>query len=212
MIVRTAAGPAGPRPVAAGIALTPKEVYGILRRHVLLVFSLTALGFVLGVVSWYLMLRYFPKYTAQTFIKVLPPVEKDPMVIGGGQAGMDIQYGHRMSMAALITQQRNLEELVARDKIQQTKWFNRFGDIKSKKIAKAVENLKKYFGAFAQREGDYVVVSMTCHDKDEATLIVNEMVDLFIGSEKQSTKSGVSDRDETAYRPERCRSGGIGIR
>ncbi len=174
--------------------LTPKEIYGMLRRHVLLVISLTVLGFVLGCVSWYLMLRYFPKYTAQTFIKVLPPVEKDPMVIGGGQVAKDIQYGHRVSMAALIEQQRTLEELIARDKIQQTKWFNHFGDTKSEKITKAVRNLKKRFDAFAQRDGDYIIVSMTYSDKEETTLIVNEMVDLFLSSRQQLTKSDVSGR------------------
>ncbi len=166
----------------------------MLRRHVLLVVSLTTLGFVAGGISWYLVLKYAPKYTAQTFIRVLPPVERDPMVIGGGQVGMDIQYGHRVSMASLIKQQRTLEELVARDKIQQTKWFNRFGDIKSKKITKAVKDLKENFSAAAQRDSDYIIMSMTYRDKEEATLIVNEMVDLFINSQRQSTKSGVSER------------------
>jgi capsular polysaccharide biosynthesis protein len=193
-IVRRTAGPAGPRPAAPAATLTPKEIYAMLRRHVLLVVSLTVLGFVLGGVSWYLMLMYFPKYTAQTFIKVLPPVERDPMVIGGGQVTQNIQYGHRVSMAALIKQQRTLEELVARDKIQQTEWFNRFGDVKAKKITKAVRDLRKHFGASAQRDGDYVVVSMSCRNKDEATLIVNEMVDLFLSSRRQSTKGGVSER------------------
>jgi capsular exopolysaccharide synthesis family protein len=193
-IVRTAAGPLGPRPAAVAVTLTPKEIYGILCRHVLLIVSLTVLGFVLGVVSWYLMFQYFPKYTAQTFIRVLPPLEKDPMVIGGGQTSMDILYGHRLSMASLIGQQQTLQELVARDKIQQTKWFNSFGNIKSQKIVKAVDDLKKHFSAYPQREGDYITMSMTCHDKDEATLIVNEMVDLFINSQKQSTKGGVSER------------------
>jgi len=102
-IVRRTAGPAGPKPAAPATTLTPKEIYAMLRRHVLLAVSLTVLGFVLGGVSWYLMLRYFPKYTAQTFIRVLPPVEKDPMVIGGGRVGKDIQYGYRVSMTALIS-------------------------------------------------------------------------------------------------------------
>lgn len=193
-IVHKPAGPAGPRPAAPAMTLTPKEIYGILRRHILLIVSLTVLGLVLSVVSWYLMLRYFPKYTAQTFIRVLPPVEKDPMVIGGGQVGREIQYGHRVSMAALIKQQRTLEELVARDRIQQTKWFNHFGDIKSEKITKAVRDLRKHLGASAQKNGDYVIVSMTYSNKEEATLIVNEMVDLFISSRRQSTRSDVSER------------------
>jgi len=193
-IVRRTAGPAGPRPAAPAVTLTPKELYGMLRRHVLLAVSLTVLGFVLGSVSWYLMLRYAPKYTAQTFIRVLPPVEKDPMVIGGGRVGKDIQYGYRVSMTALIKQQRTLEELIARDKIQRTKWFNHFGDIKSEKITKAVMDLKKNFGASAQRDGDYIVVSMTYSDKGEATLIVNEMVDLFLSSRRRSTRGGVSEK------------------
>jgi capsular exopolysaccharide synthesis family protein len=195
-VIRPMAGPIGPRPAAVSATLTPREIYVILRRHVLLIASLTVLGFVFGVVSWYITLQYFPQYTAQTFIRVLPPVEKDPMVIGGGEVGVDIQYGHRVSMAALIEQQRTLEELVARDKIQQTNWFNSFGDIKSNKIVKAVKDLKKHFSTIAQRDGDYVVVSMTCHDKNEATLIVNEMVDLFVNSQKQSTKGSVSERLE----------------
>ena len=193
-IVRRTAGPAGPRPAAPATTLTPKEIYAMLRRHVLLAVSLTVLGFVLGGVSWYLMLRYFPKYTARTFIRVLPPVERDPMVIGGGQVAKDIQYGHRVSMAALIKQQRTLEELVARDKIQQTKWFNHFGDIRAKKITKAVMDLRKRFGASAQRDGDYIVVSMTYSDKEEAMIIVNEMVDLFLSSRRQSTRGGVSEK------------------
>jgi capsular exopolysaccharide synthesis family protein len=195
-VIRTTAGPVGPgpRPAATAVTMTPKEIYGILRRHVLLIVSLTALGFVLGVVSWYLELQYFPNYTAQTFIRVLPPVEKDPLVIGGGEAGKDIMYDHRASMAALVEQQRTLEELVTRDKIQQTTWFNSFGNIKSEKIVNAVHDLKKHFSAIPQRDGDYIVVSMTCHDKNEASLIVNEMVDLFVNTQKQSTKGNVSER------------------
>ena len=39
------------------------------------------------------------------------------------------------------------QELIENDKIQNTKWFQGFGKIKSKQIVKAVEDLKDRFGA-----------------------------------------------------------------
>ena len=112
---------AGIRPMPPIVVLTPKDVFGILRRHILLMVSLTILGLIVGGVSWYFLKKYAPKYTARTFIKVLPPIEKDPMTITGGQVAKDIQYGHRASMAALITQQSTLQKLIDRDKIKETK-------------------------------------------------------------------------------------------
>ncbi|MFA5251891.1 MAG: polysaccharide biosynthesis tyrosine autokinase [Phycisphaerae bacterium] len=184
----------GGRPMQAVVALTPKEIFGILRRHILLIVSMTVLGFMVGGVSWFLLKKYYPKYTAQTFIGVLPPIEKDPMTITGGQVAKDIQYGNRMSMAALITQQSNLQKLIARDKIQETKWFKRFGEVREISIAKAVDGLRKNFGASAQRDGDYIVVSMTCGDAAESALIVNEMVDLFIASQRSSKKGDIAEK------------------
>ncbi|MGA1979087.1 MAG: polysaccharide biosynthesis tyrosine autokinase [Sedimentisphaerales bacterium] len=187
-------GVAGTRPMSAAIVLTPKEILGMLRRHILLVVSLTILGFIVGSVSWYLLMKYMPKYTARTFIRVLPPIEKDPMAIVGGQVAQDIQYGNRVSMAALMTQQSTLQKLVDRDKIKATSWFKRFGKVRERSIVKAVDDLKKKFGAFAQRDGDYIVVSMTCGDAVESALIVNEMVDLFLASQRSTKKADVAEK------------------
>ena len=187
-------GVAGARPMPAVVALTPKEVFGILRRHILLMVSLTILGFMVGGVSWYLLKSYLPEYTARTFMRVLPPIEKDPMTIVGGQVAKDIQYGNRVSMAGLMTQQSTLQRLIARDKIQETKWFKHFGKVRERSIVKAVDDLRKKFSAGAQRDGDYIVVSMTCGDAVESALIVNEMVDLFIASQRSSKKADVADK------------------
>jgi succinoglycan biosynthesis transport protein ExoP len=185
---------AGARPMPATFVLTPKDVFGILRRHILLIVSLTILGFILGGVSWYLLKKYFPKYTARTFIKVLPPIEKDPMAIIGGQVAKDLQYGNRVSMASLINQQSTLQKLIDREKVKETKWFKQFGEIKEISIRKAVDDLTKNFGAFAQRDGDYIVLSMTCGNAVESALIVNEMVDLFLASQRSTKKADIAEK------------------
>ena len=190
-VVNRTAAPAGPRPAAAA-ALTPKEIVGILRRHILLMVSLTILGFMVGGTAWYFLRKYLPKYTAVTLIKVLPPVQKDPMVIRGAQVHRDIAYGHRLSLVSLMTQQNTLRSLIDRAKIQETEWFKQFGDIKSESIIKAFKDLKKHFRANAQRDGDYIVLSMICGNKTEAALIVNEMLDLFLHSQGSAMRADVT--------------------
>jgi len=179
---------------AATLELTPKEVIGILRRHILLIVALTIMGFLAGGASWYLLLKYAPEYTAQTFIRVLQQVEKDPMQIGAAQVGKDIQYSARVSVAERLQQQSTFQELLSREKIQATNWFKQFGQIKDKAIAKAVKDLKKNLGAYAQRDSDTVVLSMTCGSKKESADIVNEFASLFIDEQSSSKKSEVAEK------------------
>ena len=193
MAVNRMAGPAAPRRATEdAAALTPREVWSILRRHILLTIALTILGFLIGGVAWYLLLQFLPKYTAQTFIRVLPPVEKDPMLIGGGGiVPQQIQYGYRLSMANIIEQQTTLQELIGRDKVRETQWFRRFANFDEQGkiinvdqcILKAFKDLKKRFRAYAHRDAGFVVLSMTCREAREAAEIVNEMATLFLASQ-----------------------------
>jgi succinoglycan biosynthesis transport protein ExoP len=167
--------PAGPR-LSAPASMTPKEALGILRRHILLVIILTILGLMIGGAAWYLMKKYLPQYTATTYIKVLPPVETDPMEVVAPQVQKDILYGYRQSIANLIKQQSSLQALLDSEKVKSTKWYDR----RERNIRKAVKYLDRYFRAYAHRDAEFVEVSMTCRDAVEAAEIVNEMVRLFI--------------------------------
>jgi capsular exopolysaccharide synthesis family protein len=163
----------------------------------LLIVLLTVSGFLLGGVAWYLLRRYLPKYTATTLIKVLSPAEKDPMTIGAAVMQKDIMYGYRSSMAALITQQTSLQELLNRGKIRDTRWFQSFGNIeyeKAKCIRRAFDDLEKRFRAYAERDREFIVLSMTCGNEKEAALIVNEMVDMFLASQGKTSTQEVSNK------------------
>jgi uncharacterized protein involved in exopolysaccharide biosynthesis len=177
--------------------MTPKEVLGILRRHIPLMVFMTILGFIIGGVSWYLLLRYAPKYTAETYLEVLPPVEKDPTTIVAALVNKDIQYGHRVSIADRIRQQRTLQDLIDKDIIQETKWFKYFGTFKARAIPKAYKDLKKHLRVYALRDAEFVKVSMTCGDKDESALIVNTMVNMFVASHGITERGEITDRLKT---------------
>ena len=175
---------------AAPAALTTKEVFGILRRHILLIIICTTLGLFAGGGIWKLLQNYSPKYTARTYIQVLSPVPTDPMTIGTAQLQKDILYNHRQSIANLIKQQSTLQELVARDDVKKTDWFRE----REGSIRKAVRYLDRHFGAFAHRDSEFVEISMTCSDAGESAKIVNEMLDLFLKKRGATEKGEVSQR------------------
>jgi succinoglycan biosynthesis transport protein ExoP len=181
--------PVGPRSPAAA-SLTAKEVFGILRRHILLIVFFTALGLGTGGGIWKLLQMRYPRYTAKTFIQVLPPTETDPMTIGTVQLQKDILYGYRQSIANLIKQQSTLEDLLDRDNVKETRWFNRWdGDRR-----RAVNYLNKHFGAYAHRDSEFVEISMTCGAAKEAADIVNEMLNLFLATRGDTEQQEISKK------------------
>ncbi len=177
-------------------ALTPKDIVGILRRHIFMMVSLTILGLLIGGISWYLLRKYAPKYTAATYVRVTSPTAKDPTIIGGSESSKEIQYGYRVSMASLMTGQGNLRDLVNVDTIKRTKWFKSFADPNNidECIKAAVEDLAQNFHANPLRDGDFIVVSMTCGSPEESALIVNEMIDLFVNTQGASTKADIQNK------------------
>jgi len=175
-------------PVAVG--MTPREVLAILRRHIWLIIIATVLGLVAGGAIWYLLVTFYPKYTARTYIEVLAPVETDPMTIGEVQVQKEILYDFRTSIANLIKQQSTLQELLGREKVKQTEWYKRRnGDIR-----KLMDDLEDDFVAYPHRDSDFVELSMTCASDSEAALIVNEMVDLFISNRANTERGQVAER------------------
>jgi succinoglycan biosynthesis transport protein ExoP len=185
------------------MALTPKEILDIFRRHIPLMVILTIIGAIAGGALWFIMAKYRPRYTAKTYVEVLSPGKADPTVIGSAPlANKDIAYEFRFSKAALIKQQSMLDQLIRRDKIRETKWFKSFNN----DVVKIMDDLDDYLVATADRNSNYILISMTCGDAEEAALIVNQTVDLFIRSQQSSAEEDVGAKlrdlqaQETAFR------------
>ncbi|MHC4753742.1 MAG: exopolysaccharide transport family protein [Planctomycetota bacterium] len=185
-----------PRPgQASGMdAMTPKDIAAILRRHILLIVVMTVLGILIGGGSWFLCWKYIPGYTAETFIKVLAPVEKDPTTIGGALLQKDIMYQQRVSMATRIESENTLANLLTKDAVQETQWYKRFGSSIDKRNLKGLKKLKKKLNASAMRDADFVRISMKCRRPKDAKIIVDEMVKLFIADRKTSEEGDVNER------------------
>ncbi len=196
MDVGRGAGPGGPGPgsVRVGTAartLTPKEIVGMLRRHIWLVLFMTTLGGAAGGGGWVLVRRYAPLYKAEAILKVLPPIDTDPMEIVAMQVQQDLQYGHRVSLSNLMKRQDSLQALLRSDKVRQTHWFDQKvrGDVR-----RAVAYLEDNLNAFPHREAEHIIVSMTCGSPREAALIVNEMARLFVSQHGDTQRQDVNQK------------------
>ena len=162
----------------------------ILRRHLFLIISLTIIGAVIGVGLWFILKTIAPKYTARTYIEVLSPGQSDPTIIGTPIAGKEIAYEFRFSKAALIKQQSTMQELIRRDAVRETKWFKKFGN----DIIKIIKDLEDNLGVVPDRNSNYISISMTCGDPEEAAIIVNQMVDLFVKSQQSTAEAGIGQK------------------
>ncbi|MEN6578777.1 MAG: polysaccharide biosynthesis tyrosine autokinase [Phycisphaerales bacterium] len=178
---------------ASEAALTPKEVLGMLRRHIWLILFMTILGGGVGGGGWYLARRFLPLYQAETLLKVLPPVETDPMEIVASEVQQDIQYGHRVSLANLMKSQNSLQRLLQSTKVQDTNWYRRTTKGRGGALA-AVRYLEKNLRAYPHREAEHIVISMRCGHPSEAARIVNEMADLFIKEHGDTARQDVTNK------------------
>jgi len=175
---------------ASAISFTPKEILDILRRHLFLIISLTMLGTIIGTSLCFILRKIAPKYTAVTYIEVLHPGQSDPTVIGTPLTSKDIAFEFRTSKAALIKQQSMLQELIRRDAVRETEWFKKFNN----NVLKTIDNLKDNLVVVADRNSNYIIISMTCGSPKEAALIVNQMVDLFVKSQQSTSEADVGQK------------------
>ncbi len=163
----------------------------MLRRHLWMILFMTILGGALGTGGWYLMRRYRPLYRAETIVKVLPPIDTDPMDIVATQVQQNIQYGHRVSLANLMKRQSSLQALLQSDKVRQTKWFRR---TLKENTEDAVAYLERNLNAFPHREAEHINVSMSCRSPSEAALLVNEMTRLFVSQHGDTERQDISNK------------------
>jgi capsular polysaccharide biosynthesis protein len=191
-------------PAAGGAgAMTPKEILGILRRHVLMILILTVSGTIIGGVSWFLLDRFNPKYTAKTGIRVSQPGLKDPTKITNPQVQKDLYYQHRLTMASSIKMQSMLEKLIRERNIRELDWFKQFAKVdangkiigdKEKAVLKAFEDLEDNLGASAPRDQNFILVSMRTGSAKESAAIVDQMVRLFLEEQRQLALGDITGR------------------
>ncbi len=183
--------------IAAGVTVMAKELTSLRKASVIVTF--TVVGLIIGGAVWLALSKVAPRYTAEVAIEILPPGQIDPFSFGPGQIDKDLYYQLRNDKAAFITQQSNLENLLRRDKVRATNWFRQFDN----DIEDAIEELEDNLRVTVQRDSLLIELSMTCKDKKESALIVNEMLDLFLKKQRERATRDVRNKLQTVTNQQR---------
>lgn len=177
--------------------MTAADIMRVLRANLWLIIGMLVLGAIAGVVAHYLLLAYYPRYTAVGFLRVNLPRTVDPTrtqdesfeapqisILAKTQASL-------LSNSALfgsVLQNVNLD-------IQKTKWIQEFKRANGTlDVGKAREDLEDHFSVSPIADSQLVRVTMTSKDAEDARLIVQDIVNQHLIDQDKSL------RDKTASR------------
>jgi len=201
--------------------MTPKEIVGILRRHIWMILLCTLAGMIIGTGLFFILKKVYPRYFTLARIHVFPQEMGDPMGFNVAQPQKDTYYHHRFSKAAMVKQQDLMQELIRQDEIRQTGWFKQFaqtdeqGNIigdRDMAIKDAFDDLDKNLIASAPRDYTFIEIGMTCGDPKEAAKIANKMTDLFLVSQRDYALESIrADLAEKTSQQEKIRERLAGI-
>jgi len=184
-----------PRPGAApGAALTPQDIFRIVKRWIWLMLAILALVMVLTVVGTYVWATWYPTYTAVGLVEVKTPIVP-PALRDVTQMVPNIEIFEQFinTQAAMIRNLSTLQQALEDPLVRQTSWFKSFeGDVN----AATVDMQENRLGVAPIRDTQFVQVSFRWRVPSEAATIVNAVLDTYYRNVKASAEHG--KRDELA--------------
>lgn len=179
--------------------MTGADIMRVLRANVWLIMIMLVLGVIAGVGAHYLLLEYYPRFTAVGFLRVNPPRTVDPTktqeesyevgeisILTKTQASLL----SNSSLFGSVLQNVNLD-------IQRTRWIKEFKRANGTlDVGEAREDLEDHFAVSPVADSQLVRVSMTTKDPDDARVIVQDIVNQHLMDQDKSL------RDKTASRTE----------
>lgn len=181
--------------------MTANDILRVLRANIWLIIAFLILGGIAGVAAYWVLNKYYPRFTAVGFVRVDPPRMIDPT--GSAQQEETIEVGQigvlAKTQAQLLSNpvlfktvlgQVNLE-------IQQTKWINQFkranGTLDD---GKAREDLEDHFGVAPVADSQLIRVSFTCNDPRDARIVVQDIVNQHLIDQDRSRRDRTASRTE----------------
>lgn len=191
-------GPAGTPAVSSaaltgGKQMTGGDVWRVIRANLwLIIISLIVSAIVGFAVNW-LLLRYYPRYTAYGFIKIEQAMNiMDPDRDRIYENPQNLSVDQRTHAQLLRTPSLFSRVLQNSSEIRATTWFKQFkGD---SQIADAKEDLIDNFGVSPIVESKLIQVSMTYTDPKACRIIVEEVVNQHLKEQQEFTRAKTSNR------------------
>lgn len=178
-------GPAqGPETAVGGI--TAADVWRVMKQRKVMIFSVWCALYVLIVATTFFVYRFFPAYRNEAFVRLIPPT-KEWGQIKGEILPKDYVTHVLATEAAQILSPAVLLDVLALPEIKETQFYKWYGD----NFDKCLYDFERLLDVAPVRESFLVRVSIAVRDRKEARLIVNRLVERYVGrSRTQLTDEG----------------------
>jgi capsular exopolysaccharide synthesis family protein len=180
-MVLTSQFPSGPpaapggAPAAGAPSLGPADIMRVLKQRKMLIFITFCLFYVIVVGATVGVYRFAPLWTSEAYIKLVPP----PQDWGGVTEQIlpkDYILHQLATEAARIEDLVVLSDVLAQPEIKETDYYRSFGD----NFEGCLYDLKNRLSTTPVRDTYLIRVSISVKEKEEATRLVNTVVDRYL--------------------------------
>ncbi len=157
-----------------------KDVVGLLRRRMWLIIIITTFFTISSIVLFYLFKRYSPEYTSVGFMRCKMPTEASIFGSGTVLPRKEIIAMAAASNAAVMQSEAFLGELLQRTEVMNTQWWQdrKFDEVKR------LEDMRDGFSASALRDTEYLKISMSMTNPQEAKVIIDAALRQHVSNQK----------------------------
>ncbi len=186
-----AVGPARPRPTAAATGaggITPGDIWRIIRARLWAIIITAFILIIVGVsinLAWYVL---WPSWPGVALLRVESPIIEEVMTERQVHPANVLEMTAR-SEANAITSREYAHRVLQHEKIIRTNWLKKFRG----NMPKALKQYEKRLRASSIRDTSLVRISFYTKHMDEAPLIVNTLVSIFLADRQLQASGDLTD-------------------
>ncbi len=197
------------RPAQAS-KLTPLDPIRVLRQHTLILLFSVIVSLVVGVVGWFLLDRYSPRYTSEVQLTVsggiTNPYQGVQDAMGVNQTRLDLLEVFMQNQTIRLRSDGVLNDALKRDDVRRTRWFKSFTDRNDNvDIVLARKSLQRNLRAGQIIGSTLIRVSLTGPYPEDLKTILNTIVSVYLNKVRLETSSN-SDNVRLMWVRERDRA------
>ena len=165
---------AGQVPLGTAGQMTGADAWRVIRANMVLIISSVVIFAVLGVVAYFWLARYYPRYAAIGLIEVQPTLVLDPLKSSEGVLDRNSIELEQRTQAAYLTHDSLLSNVLQRSTdLRNTGWFQQFkGDVSAAK-----DDLVDRLTITPIPDTKVIKIQASTSDPKDAKIIVEQLVE-----------------------------------
>lgn len=196
-IVRQPGGPLAPPPtltVAGGdgaAGLGPADAWRIIKQRKWLVLITFILLYSLVVATTFIVYRYFPAYSSDLLLQLIPPKE-DPLSISAGRLEPNVIKSQLETEARKLKSLDLVGRVLALPQVKQSEFYRWYKD----DFPRARDELAAMLISAPIPESQLIKVSLSTRNRKDAKLILDELARLYL----EGTRTEMSSQDRESLK------------